>query len=137
MNRLAGKTAVITGGGTRGIGRATAARFVAEGAHVFITGRREAELDRDAPLFFFLQPVGINAGQPLYKRRLAVIDVPGRSHDDMLHMLPQSKKQEQERASPPALFWRGRVRIEHTKDGAAASQSDLKSVPATRPDPPP
>ncbi|MDR7276359.1 SDR family NAD(P)-dependent oxidoreductase [Catenuloplanes atrovinosus] len=44
MNRLAGKTAVITGGGTRGIGRATAARLVAEGAHVFITGRREAEL---------------------------------------------------------------------------------------------
>ncbi|GLY02263.1 SDR family oxidoreductase [Actinoplanes sp. NBRC 101535] len=45
MNRLAGKTAVITGGGTRGIGRATAARFVAEGAHVFITGRRKTELD--------------------------------------------------------------------------------------------
>ncbi|WP_033343927.1 SDR family NAD(P)-dependent oxidoreductase [Catenuloplanes japonicus] len=45
MNRLAGKTAVITGGGTRGIGRATAARFVAEGAHVFIIGRRKAELD--------------------------------------------------------------------------------------------
>ncbi|MBB4688228.1 SDR family NAD(P)-dependent oxidoreductase [Amycolatopsis jiangsuensis] len=45
MLRLEGKTAVITGGGTRGIGRATAARLVAEGAHVFITGRRKAELD--------------------------------------------------------------------------------------------
>lgn len=45
MNRLAGKTAVVTGGGTRGIGRATAARLVAEGAHVFITGRRKEELD--------------------------------------------------------------------------------------------
>lgn len=45
MDRLAGKTAVVTGGGTRGIGRATAARLVAEGAHVFITGRRKAELD--------------------------------------------------------------------------------------------
>ncbi|MGM1059247.1 SDR family NAD(P)-dependent oxidoreductase [Saccharothrix sp. Mg75] len=44
MGTLEGKTAVITGGGTRGIGRATAARLVAEGAHVFITGRREAEL---------------------------------------------------------------------------------------------
>ena len=45
MRRLEGKTAVVTGGGTRGIGRATAARLVAEGAHVFITGRRQAELD--------------------------------------------------------------------------------------------
>ncbi|MCO8269485.1 SDR family oxidoreductase [Actinoplanes sp. TRM 88003] len=45
MRRLEGKTAVVTGGGTRGIGRATAARLVAEGAHVFITGRREAELN--------------------------------------------------------------------------------------------
>ncbi|MFI5931747.1 SDR family oxidoreductase [Actinoplanes sp. NPDC051494] len=45
MNRLQGKVAVVTGGGTRGIGRATAARLVAEGAYVFITGRRKAELD--------------------------------------------------------------------------------------------
>lgn len=45
MRRLEGRTAVVTGGGTNGIGRATAARLVAEGAHVFITGRRRAELD--------------------------------------------------------------------------------------------
>ncbi|MEJ2871493.1 SDR family oxidoreductase [Actinomycetospora sp. OC33-EN08] len=45
MRRLDGKTAVVTGGGTAGIGRATAARLVAEGAHVFVTGRRTAELD--------------------------------------------------------------------------------------------
>ncbi|WP_326608889.1 SDR family oxidoreductase [Streptomyces scopuliridis] len=44
MGTLEGKTAVVTGGGTQGIGRATAARLAAEGAHVFITGRREAEL---------------------------------------------------------------------------------------------
>ncbi|MBE2320627.1 SDR family oxidoreductase [Solirubrobacter sp. CPCC 204708] len=44
MNRFEGKTAVVTGGGTKGIGRATAARLVNEGAHVFITGRRENEL---------------------------------------------------------------------------------------------
>ncbi|AJZ86026.1 MULTISPECIES: SDR family NAD(P)-dependent oxidoreductase [Streptomyces] len=44
MGQLEGKTAVITGGGT-GIGRATAVRLAAEGAHVFITGRRKAELD--------------------------------------------------------------------------------------------
>jgi NAD(P)-dependent dehydrogenase (short-subunit alcohol dehydrogenase family) len=42
--KLEGKVAVITGGST-GIGLATAKRFVAEGAHVFITGRRQSELD--------------------------------------------------------------------------------------------
>jgi NAD(P)-dependent dehydrogenase (short-subunit alcohol dehydrogenase family) len=41
---LDGKTAVITGG-TSGIGLATAARFVDEGTRVFITGRRQAQLD--------------------------------------------------------------------------------------------
>ena len=44
MALLKGKTAVITGG-TAGIGLATAKRFVEEGAYVFITGRRQAELE--------------------------------------------------------------------------------------------
>jgi len=43
MNKLEGKTALITGG-TSGIGLATAKAFVNEGAYVFITGRREEEL---------------------------------------------------------------------------------------------
>ena len=44
MGKLQGKTAVITGGST-GIGLATAKLFVREGAYVYITGRREKELD--------------------------------------------------------------------------------------------
>src|SRR6201997_788377 len=43
MGKLEGKIALVTGGSS-GIGLATAKRFVGEGAYVFITGRREAEL---------------------------------------------------------------------------------------------
>ena len=45
MSILTGKIAVISGG-TSGIGLAIAKRFVAEGAHVFIFGRRQAQLDQ-------------------------------------------------------------------------------------------
>jgi NAD(P)-dependent dehydrogenase (short-subunit alcohol dehydrogenase family) len=45
MSKLNGKVAVITGGSS-GIGLAAAKRFVEEGAHVFIMGRRQSELDK-------------------------------------------------------------------------------------------
>jgi NAD(P)-dependent dehydrogenase (short-subunit alcohol dehydrogenase family) len=45
--KLAGRVAVVTGG-SAGIGLAAAKCFAGEGAHVFITGRRQSELDRAA-----------------------------------------------------------------------------------------
>lgn len=44
MSKLVGKIALVTGGSS-GIGLATARRFVEEGAFVFVTGRRQPELD--------------------------------------------------------------------------------------------
>jgi NAD(P)-dependent dehydrogenase (short-subunit alcohol dehydrogenase family) len=49
--KLDGKVALITGGSS-GIGLATAKRFVGEGAYVFITGRREAELNAATCLYW-------------------------------------------------------------------------------------
>jgi NAD(P)-dependent dehydrogenase (short-subunit alcohol dehydrogenase family) len=44
LKRLQGKVATITGGSS-GMGFATAEQFVSEGAYVYVTGRREAELN--------------------------------------------------------------------------------------------
>ncbi|MFZ4453833.1 SDR family NAD(P)-dependent oxidoreductase [Salibacterium aidingense] len=45
MDKFEGKIALVTGG-TSGIGLATAQKFVSEGAYVYITGRRQNELDK-------------------------------------------------------------------------------------------
>ena len=65
MGKLEGKVALVTGGNS-GIGLATARRFVAEGAHVFITGRRQAELDEAVRHL-----VGVTPGQFRTPARIA------------------------------------------------------------------
>src|SRR6266404_5757540 len=59
IGKLQGKLAVITGG-TTGIGLAAAKLFVKEGAYVFITGRRQKELDEA------VQAIGINVKGTLF-----------------------------------------------------------------------
>jgi len=56
MGLLEGKTAVVTGG-SAGIGLASAKRLAAEGAHVFIMGRRQEELDAAAAAIGDATPV--------------------------------------------------------------------------------
>src|SRR3989441_5229682 len=66
MGKLDGKTALVTGGNS-GIGFATAKQFVEEGAYVFITGRREAELA------VALKEIGSDVySQMLRKRRMSM-----------------------------------------------------------------
>ncbi|WP_305787234.1 SDR family oxidoreductase [Symbioplanes lichenis] len=54
MGQLDGKTALVTGG-TAGIGRAAARKLAAEGAYVFVTGRRQEALDAA------VASIGVNA----------------------------------------------------------------------------
>src|ERR1700689_5456936 len=61
-NKLEGKIAVVTGG-TEGIGLATAKLFVKGGAYVFITGRRQKELDEA------VKTIGSNAAGVQGRRR--------------------------------------------------------------------
>ena len=45
---------------------------------------REAEVNRDAALFFLRQPIGINARQRLNQRAFAVVHMPGGGEDEVL-----------------------------------------------------
>ena len=47
--------------------------------------KSEAQVYSDPSLFFFFEPIRIGPGERLYQSALPVIDVPRRSHDDVLH----------------------------------------------------
>jgi NAD(P)-dependent dehydrogenase (short-subunit alcohol dehydrogenase family) len=78
MSKLEGKIAVITGGNS-GIGLATARRFVKEGARVYITGRRQVELEAAATsLGPRVTPVQSDVSKPADLDRLY-----GQIHDEV------------------------------------------------------
>lgn len=77
MSTLQGKVAVISGA-TSGIGLAIAQRFVTEGAHVFIFGRREAQLDEAVRL------IG---------RNVTAIQADAANLNDLDHVVDQVRKQ--------------------------------------------
>ena len=58
MGQLTGKTALVTGGSS-GIGLATAQRFAAEGAHVFLTGRNQENIDKTLELVDTTSPYAL------------------------------------------------------------------------------
>jgi len=67
--KLEGKVALITGAGT-GIGAAIAERFVADGAKICITGRRQQMLDRlDTGAVALQAGAALTAHRPLQSRR--------------------------------------------------------------------
>lgn len=82
MGLLDGRTAVVTGGAS-GIGLATVRRFVDEGARVFLSGRRQDQLDRAvAGLGASAQAVRGDVGRPADLDRLyAAVGAAGRGLD--------------------------------------------------------
>lgn len=76
-NKLEGKIAVVTGG-TSGIGLATAVLFARQGAHVYITGRRQAELDAAVALAGNATGVQVDSTRP--DQLDALYDRIGREH---------------------------------------------------------
>ena len=91
--KLDGRIALVTGG-TSGIGLATAKRFVAEGAYVFITGRREKELASAVESIgesvtgvqeMYLKSVTSNDSSPRLSRRrvVSILCLPTRAPQNM------------------------------------------------------
>ncbi|CAF1032475.1 unnamed protein product [Rotaria sordida] len=78
MGKLDGKVALITGG-SEGIGLATAQEFVAEGAYVFITGRRKEILDA--------------AVEQIGKKQVTAIQADAAKLDDIDHVMQVIKKE--------------------------------------------
>ena len=60
---------------------------VDEGGHAVLAEVEvgEPQVDRDPALLLLLEPVRVGAGEGADERALAVVDVPGRAHDERAH----------------------------------------------------
>src|SRR5215472_4889751 len=67
----------------------------------------ESDIDGDAAALFFGEAVGIDAGERLHQSGLAMIDVAGRSDDDVFqgYIPPQRMTASSKSSSPPAKKW--------------------------------
>src|SRR5215469_3394241 len=100
MSKLDGKVAVITGA-TSGMALATAKLFVAEGAYVFITGRRKEKLDEA------VAAIG---------RNVTAVQADSGNLDDLARLAETVREQQ------------GRVDVLFTSAGVAAANEPLGSV---------
>ena len=136
-DRLQGKRALVTGG-TRGIGRAIAARFAEQGARVVITGRGESPDDLPAPVTYIradsADGAQIKHAVAHTAATLGGIDVlVNNAGVELEKPLERTTEEEWERimaVNVTAVFWYAKQVIPHLRDAGGGSIINLGSISA-------